>query len=426
MKQWIQFTYYPGNPAKSDEIQEFSVRGYCVIATKGGQAMQVRIPAVYMRGGTSKAVFFHENHLPKDPEIRDRVILAAYGSPDPNRRQIDGMGGAVSTTSKLAVISPSKDPDYDVNYNFGQVSIDKPKIGYQGNCGNISSAVGPFAIDEGLVNAGEPITTVRIYQTNTKKLIIAEVPVKDGMYNEEGDYAIDGVPGMGGRVTLHFVNPGGSVTGKLLPTGNVKDVIEVPGIGAITISIVDAANPVVFVRARDLGLEGTEIYEIDGSAEIRQKLEAIRSRGAVMLGLASSPEEASEISQDVPKIAFVSEPQDYKAVTGKNIRRDEIDMAARIMSMGILHKAYAVTGAICTTGAAKIDGTVVNEMLDETALEARKIRLGHPGGIIPIGAELEKKGNSFEYGEAVLGRTARRLMDGYVYVPEKYFHKGRR
>ena len=386
--------------------------------------MQVRIPAVYMRGGTSKAVFFHENHLPKDPEMRDRVILAAYGSPDPNRRQVDGMGGAVSTTSKLAIISPSKDPDYDVNYNFGQVSIDKPKIGYQGNCGNISSAVGPFAVDEGLVNAEEPITTVRMYQKNTKKLIIAEVPVKNGVYDEEGDYAIDGVPGTGGKVTLHFVNPGGSVTGKLLPTGNARDVIEVPGIGEITISIVDAANPVVFVRARDLGLKGTEIHEIDGSVEIRQKLEAIRSRGAVMLGLAASPEEASQISQDVPKIAFVSEPQDYRAVTGTDIRKGEIDMVGRIMSMGTLHKAYAATGAICTTGAAKIEGTVVHELLGKGALEAQEIRLGHPGGMITVGAEVERRGNSFEYQEAVLGRTARRLMDGYVYVPEKYFSKG--
>jgi 2-methylaconitate cis-trans-isomerase PrpF len=385
--------------------------------------MQVRIPAVIMRGGTSKAVFFHENHLPKDPGVRDRVILAAYGSPDSNRRQIDGMGGAVSTTSKTAIISPSRDPDYDVNYYFGQVSIDKPKIGYQGNCGNISSAVGPFAIDEGLVNVEEPITTVRIYQTNTKKLIVAEVPVRDGLYNEEGDYAIDGVPGAGGKVTLHFVNPGGSVAGKLLPTGNVKDVIEVPGIGEITISVVDAANPVVFVRAKDIGLRGTEISEIDGSLEIRQKLEAIRSRGAVMLGLASSPEEASEISQDVPKMAFVSEPQNYQAVTGKNISGDEIDIVGRIMSMGTLHKAYAATGAICTAGAAKIEGTVPHEMLGKGALEVNEIHLGHPGGIIQIGAEVEKKGSGFEYKEAVLGRTARRLMDGYVYVPERYFHE---
>lgn len=385
--------------------------------------MQVRIPAVYMRGGTSKAVFFHENHLPRDPEVRDRVILAAYGSPDPNKRQIDGMGGAVSSTSKLAIISPSKDPAYDVNYNFGQVSIDKPKIGYQGNCGNISSAVGPFAIDEGLVNAEEPITKVRIYQANTKKLIVAEVPVKDGLYNEEGDFAIDGVPGTGGKVTLHFFNPGGSVTGRLLPTGNVRDSIDVQGIGEFTLSIVDAANPVIFVRAQDLGLRGTEINEIDGSAEIRQRIEAIRSRVAVMLNLASSPEEATEISQDVPKIAFVSKPQNYKTVAGEVIQKEKIHLVARIMSMGTLHKAYAATGAICTAGAAKIEGTVVHEMLGKSTPESKEVRLGHPGGIIPVGAIIEKKENTYEFKEALLSRTARRLMDGYVYVPEKYFQR---
>jgi 2-methylaconitate cis-trans-isomerase PrpF len=384
--------------------------------------MQARIPAVYMRGGTSKAVFFHENHLPRDPEIRDRVILAAFGSPDPNRRQIDGMGGAFSHTSKVAIISASRDPNYDVNYTFGQVSIDRPNIGYRGNCGNMSSAVGPFAIGEGLVSAGEPITTVRIYQVNTKKLIIAEVPVRDGLYNEEGNYTIDGVPGTGGKVTLHFVDPGGAVTDTLLPTGNVKDVIEVPGIGQITISIVDAANPMIFVRAKDLGLTGIELSEIEAHAEIMQRLEAIRSRGAVMLGLASSPEEAGEKSQDVPTIAYVSQSQDYKALNGRNISKGEIDIVARMISMGALHKAYAVTGAICTTGAAKIEGTVVHEVVSKAALEAKEIRLGHPAGIIPIGAHVEKKGNSFEYKEALLGRTARRLMDGYVYVPEKYFH----
>jgi 2-methylaconitate cis-trans-isomerase PrpF len=212
------------------------------------------------------------------------------------------MGGAISSTSKVAVISPSKDPNYDVNYHFGQVSIDKPKIGYQGNCGNISSAVGPYAVDEGLVSVEEPITTVRIYQINTKKLIIAEVPIEDGLYNEEGDYAIDGVPGTGGKVTLHFVNPGGSVTGKFLPTGSVTNVLDIPDMGEVRVSVVDAANPVVFVRAGDLGLEGTEIHEIDASREIRHRLEAIRSRVAVMLGLASSPEEASEFSQQVPQI----------------------------------------------------------------------------------------------------------------------------
>ena len=383
--------------------------------------MQKALRAVYMRGGTSKAVFFHENHLPNDPAIRDRVILSAYGSPDPNKRQINGMGGAVSTTSKVAIISRSKNPAYDVVYHFGQVSIDKPMIGYRGNCGNISSAVGPYAIDEGMVVAEEPVTRVRIYQKNTNKLIIADVPVKDGLYNEEGDFSIDGVPGSGGKILLHFVDPGGSISGKLLPTGNAKDEIDVKGIGRIAVSIVDAANPVVFVRARDLGLSGTEIYEIDGSEEIRAKLEAIRARGAVMLGFADSPEEASKTSQDVPKIAFVSEPSPYQTVTGRMITADDIDIVARIMSMGTLQKAYAVTGAICTAGAAKIEGSVVSEMLGGRGSDTNEVLIGHPGGIIPVAAKLNKSDHGYEYEEAVLGRTARRLMDGYVYVPEKHF-----
>jgi len=374
-----------------------------------------------MRGGTSKALFFHENHLPNDLETRNRVILAAYGSPDPNHRQIDGIGGAVSTTSKVSIISSSEDPQYDVNYLFGQVSIDKPMIDYKGNCGNISSAVGPFAIDEGLVRAEEPMTLVRIYQVNTKKLIVAEVPVRNGLHNEEGDFVITGVPNPGAEVRLHFVDPGGSVTQKLLPTGNPKDMIEVAGIGKIAISIVDAANPLVFVRASDLGLKGTEIVEIDNSAEIRMKLENIRSRAAVMIGLARSPEEASERSQAVPKMAFVSEPQEYKNVTGQVTQKGEIDLTARIMSMGTLHKAYAGTGAICTAGAARIEGTVVHEVLSRSALEMSQIRLGHPGGVMTVGVEIEKKGNTYNYKEAVLSRSARRLMEGYVYVPEKYF-----
>ena len=223
-------------------------------------------------------------------------------------------------------------------------------------------------------------------------------------------------------MTLHFVDPGGSVTGKLLPTGNARDVIEIPGMGQVSVSIVDAANPVVFVRARDLGLKGTEIDEIDASAEIRQKLESIRGRVAVMMGLASSPQEASEISQDVPKMAFVSEPQDYRAVTGRIVRKEEINLTARMMSMGTLHKAIALTGAICTAGAARVEETILHSLLDKNHSEAKEIRIGHPGGIIPVGAEVDKKGNSYEFKEAVVGRTARRLMDGYVYVPEKYFH----
>lgn len=382
--------------------------------------MQKRIPAVYMRGGTSKGIFFHENHLPDDSQIRDRIILAAYGSPDPNRRQIDGIGGGISSSNKMAIISPSSHPDCDVNYYFGQVNIDVPVIDYRGNCGNLSSAVGPFAVDEGLVKAQEPLTTVRIYQANTRKRIVAEIPVRDGRYDESGDYAIHGVPGTGGKIALRFFEPGGSVTGKLLPTGNVKDTIKIAGRGEVAVSIVDAANPVVFVRAADLGLSGTEVYEIDADAEVRSALESIRSQVAVVLGFAATPQEAGIQSQAFPKVAFVSQAQTYTSITGKTLQAEDMDFVARAMSLGMLHKAYPVTGSICAAGAARIDGTVVNEMIRGRKV-MDKIRLGHPGGVIEIGAKVEKRKNVYVYLEATIYRTARRIMEGYVCVPEKCF-----
>ncbi|MCU0562597.1 MAG: hypothetical protein MUE48_01460, partial [Desulfobacterales bacterium] len=234
--------------------------------------MQRSIPAVLMRGGTSKGLFFHERDLPPNPGPRDRVILAAYGSPDPYMRQIDGVGGAVSVTSKTAVVGPSPSPDYDVTYCFGQVSIDRPIVDVRGNCGNMSAAVGPFAVDEGLVAAVEPVTRVRIHQKNTDKLIVAEVPVKCGRFDETGDYAIDGVPGTGSRVLLRFVDPAGAVTGKLFPTGSRVDCFELPGLGAVEVTCIDAANPFVFVRAASIGLSGTEIEDVERRAEIKAAL----------------------------------------------------------------------------------------------------------------------------------------------------------
>lgn len=383
--------------------------------------MQERIPTVFMRGGTSRGLFFHEDQLPKNLKIRERILLSAYGSPDRSRMQMNGIGAGTTNTNKVAIISPADSSDYDVNYNFAQVSVDTPSVTYRGNCGNMSSAVGPFAIDERLVRPVEPFTKVRIYQVNTKKLIIAEVPVKNGLYNEEGNYSIAGIPSPGGKITLHYVDPGGSMTGKLLPTGNVKDNISVPAIGKITISIVDAANPVVFVRARDLGLSGNEINEISTSAAFRQKLEAIRTRAAVVIGFASTPEEAGEISRQVPKIVFVSPAQGYQSVSGEIIKNDEIDITARMMSMGYFTHSFALTGAICTAGASKIEGTVVNEMLNDNAFEEDEIRIGFPAGILPIGVKIKKIEKRFQYQEALVYRTSRRLMDGYVYVPQKCF-----
>ena len=388
--------------------------------------MQNRIPAVLMRGGTSKGLFFHANHLPPDPGLRDAVLLAAYGSPDPNRRQIDGVGGAVSTTSKVAIISPSASPDYDVVYNFGQVSIDRPLVDFKGNCGNISSAVGPFAVDEGLVAATEPVTRVRIHQINTDKLIVAEVPVKDGRFDEAGDYEIAGIPGSGSKIILRFSDPGGSLTGKLFPTGNVKDNLNVPEMGNVKLTIIDAANPVVLVQAAALDLEGTKIEKIDSSENIKEQLERIRCAVAVEIGLAGTIEEPTQRSQAVPKIAWVSVPKSYHTLGGKSVDVTEVDLVARMMSMGTLHKSFAVSGAVATAGAARIPGTVVHDLMSPEASKKEIMRLGHPGGIIEVGAIVKETRGNFNYKEAILGRTARRLMEGNVLVPEKYVNRDSR
>jgi hypothetical protein len=381
--------------------------------------MQKRIPAVLMRGGTSKGLFFHEGDLPPDPDARDRVILAAYGSPDPYRRQIDGVGGAQSVTSKVAVISPSRSPDYDVVYQFGQVSIDRPIVDYKGNCGNMSAAVGPFAVDEGLVAAVEPATRVRIHQKNTDKLIVADVPVRQGKFDPTGSYAIDGVPGTGSRVLLRFVDPAGAVTGRLFPTGNRRDRFDLPGHGAVEVSCVDAANPFVFVRAESLGLKGTETEEIERSAEIKSMLEAVRCRAAVVLGITATEDEATRRSQAVPKVAMVAAPRSYPALNGRMIASGDVDLLARMMSMGNLHRTYAVSGAVATAGAAMIPGTIVSDLLSENARGRDLLRIGHPGGVIEVGAVIETRGGKIYYEEAVLGRTSRRLMEGSVLVPER-------
>jgi 2-methylaconitate cis-trans-isomerase PrpF len=391
------------------------------VIQRGYTIMQKRIPAVYMRGGTSKGVFFHAADLPPDPSIRDAVILAAYGSPDPDRRQVDGVGGAVSTTSKVAIISPSESADYDVVFIFGQVSIDRPIVDFKGNCGNISSAVGPFAVDEGLVPATEPITRVRIHQKNTDKLIVAEVPVKNGRFDENGDYSISGVPGTGAKITLRFDDPGGALTAKLFPTGNTSDTIEVPDVGNVEVTIIDAANPVVLLQASAIGLSGIEIDEIDSDASVQKKLENIRCAVAVKIGLAETMEEATRRSQAVPKIAFITEAKSYQTLDGTTVEASEVDLVGRIMSMGTLHKSFAVSGAVSVAGAATVPGTVVNDLLRPDASGKALFKIGHPGGIIEVGAVMEVKDGAYHYREAVLGRTARRLMEGSVLVPEKYF-----
>ena len=382
-----------------------------------------KIPCVYMRGGTSKAVFFRDEDLPKDVAERDKVILSAFGSPD--RRQIDGMGGANTSTSKVAIINKSSRPGIDVDYTFGQVDVMAPIVGKTMNCGNISSAVGPYAIDEGLVKAVEPMTEVHVFNTNTGKEIIEQVPVKNGRAVTEGDFAIDGVPGTAAKVTLKFVAPQGAASGKLLPTGHAKDTIEVEG-KTYEYSFVDAANPVIFVHPEDFGVTGTEIPSefnaLPNCKDICRKLEVIRGTGAVLLGFAKDLEDARINSQTLPKIAFVRKPVAYTAGSGAAIGEGDIDLAGRLFSVNMkMIDAYMGTGAICTVTAANTPGTIVNEIVcgegKHPDNHVTHVRIGHPWGVMHAYADLkDNPDGTHTVLSGNLDRTARRIMEGYVYV----------
>lgn len=379
--------------------------------------VQRRIRCTVMRGGTSKGLFFHEDDLPAERELRDRVLLSAFGSPNP--RQIDGLGGATSTTSKTAIISPATAEGVDVNYTFGQISVNSPLVDYRGNCGNISSAVGPFAIDEGLVPAEEPLTVVRILNTNTSKIIEAQVPVTNGCAAIEGDTQIAGVSGTGARIGLTFVDPGGSVTGRLLPTGRVRERLEVPGWGELEVSMVDAGNPAIFFRAADIGLTATEAPdELDARQDILDLFEMIRSAAAVAMGLADDVELATERTPAVPKVAAVASPAAYETATGEVISSEQVDLVARIMSMQRAHRAYALTGAVATAAAAALDGSVVAEVMRQGDRAQGELRLGHPAGPMSLAVEFAQGGPEPRL-RVTVERTARRLMDGQVYVPAR-------
>lgn len=370
-----------------------------------------RIPCVITRGGTSKGIFIKANHLPPAGKARDKVILAVFGSPD--IRQIDGLGGADPLTSKLAIIGPSSRPDADVDYTFGQVSFKAPMVDYSGNCGNISAGVGPYAITEGLVTAKSPVTTVRIHNTNTGKLLIAEVPVEDGLPKVKGDYSIDGVPGIGAKQMLDFADTKGSATGKLLPTGKAKETLKTSK-GDYEVSMVDCANAMVFVKAESLGMQGTEgPKEIDGDKELLARLEAIRGASAVAMGLAKTEAEALEKIPAFPMLAVVSAPQDYQSyTTGQTIKAADISFVSRNMFMQVLHKTYAGTGTCCTGVAACIPGTVVHAVRASRPWAKNLINIGHPSGVIDVEAVVEGD----EVKRAAFARTARRIMEGYVYV----------
>jgi 2-methylaconitate cis-trans-isomerase PrpF len=379
---------------------------------------QARIPAVFMRGGTSRAIFFRQEELPDDLEKQDHIFLAALGSPDPYGRQLDGLGGGYSSVSKIAVIGPPGHAGDDVDFTFAQVDVPSMRVDRRGTCGNISSAVGPFAIDEGLVSLaganGE--TSVTFFNTNTRKRVVARVPLDpDGSAAVEGDFELPGVPGRGARIALDFLDPGGAVTGKLLPTGRARDELDVPGLGRIEASLVDATNPMVFVRAADLGLRGVEDpAALDADAIVMTKLESIRAAATVAMGMAPDAATATGKSPAVPKIALVSPAQTYADLSGGTIAADDADLNVLIVSMGKIHRAVALTGAMCLAVAAHLDGTLVREVA-RPLRPGQDVRIGHPSGVLPLAADV-KDGIAEK---VVVYRTARRLMEGYVRVPQR-------
>jgi probable AcnD-accessory protein PrpF len=373
-----------------------------------------KIPAVYMRGGTSKGVFFHARDLPEERKERDALLLRVIGSPDPYARHTDGMGGATSSTSKVVLISPSTRPDCDVDYLFGAVSIGEALIDWSGNCGNLSGAVGPFAVSEGLAPAREGTTVVRIWQANLKQRIIAHVPVRDGEVVEQGAFQEDGVPFTSAEVRLEFLDDDRD---DILPTGSAQDVLDVPGIGALRATLISAGNPTVFVRAADVGMTGRELPDaVNRDAKLLARLEAIRAAGAVAMGLAASAQEATARRPATPKVSLVAAPSAYRASGGREVASGDIDVLARILSMGKLHHAFTGTGSIALAAAAALPGSLVSEVA--RTLPGVPTRIGHASGVLAVGAALVRTRKGWALEKALLSRSARRIMSGWVHVQE--------
>ena len=380
---------------------------------------QIKVPATYMRGGTSKGVFFKLTDLPKPAqeagEARDNLLLRIIGSPDPYGKQTDGMGGATSSTSKTVILSKSEQPNHDVDYLFGQVAIDKPFIDWSGNCGNLTSAVGAFAITNGLVDKSKVpdngVAVVRVWQANIKKSILVHVPITNGEVQETGDFELDGVTFAASEVKLEFLNPADG-EGALFPTGNVVDDLEVPGVGTLKATMINAGIPTVFINATDIGYSGTELQsDINNDADALKKLETIRAYGAVKMGLIANINEA-QTRQHTPKVAFVAAPLDYNASSGKFIEATTIDLLVRAMSMGKLHHAMMGTAAVAIGAAAAIEGTLVNVAAGGGTLN--EVNFGHPSGTLKVGAEAKKIAGDWQVTKASMSRSARVLMEGVV------------
>lgn len=395
-----------------------------------GHAPQIKIPAVYMRGGTSKGVFFRLHDLPAAAQVpgaaRDKLLLRVIGSPDPYAKHIDGMGGATSSTSKTVIVAPSTRPGHDVDYLFGQVGIDKPFIDWSGNCGNLSAAVGPYAIANGMIDPAripdDGTVTVRIWQANIGKTIVAHVPVTNGQVQETGDFELDGVTFPAAEVQLEFMDPAaeeGEGGGAMFPTGNLVDDLEVPGVGTLKATMINAGIPTVFVNAADVGYTGTELQDaINDDPKALAMFETIRAYGAMRMGLIAHVEEAAR-RQHTPKVAFVAPPAGYTASSGKRVEEGDIDLLVRALSMGKLHHAMMGTAAVAIGTAAAIPGTLVSLAAGGRAHEA--VRFGHPSGTLRVGAEARQEGGDWVVTKAVMSRSARVLMEGWVRVPGDAF-----
>jgi hypothetical protein len=388
---------------------------------------QIRVAATYMRGGTSKGVFFKLQDLPEAAQVpgarRDALLMRIIGSPDPYGKQIDGMGGATSSTSKTVIVSKSTQADHDLDYLFGQVSIDKPFVDWSGNCGNLSAAVGPFGIAMGLVDPARVpangVATVRIWQANIGKTIIAHVPMTDGLVQETGDFELDGVTFPAAEIQLEFMDPAADEDsdggGAMFPTGNIVDDLEVPGVGTFKATMINAGIPTIFLNAEEIGYRGTELQDdVNGNPDALARFETIRAHGALRMGLISDIEQAAQ-RQHTPKVAFVAKPLDYVSSSAKPIKADDIDLLVRALSMGKLHHAMMGTAAVAIGTAAAIPGTLVNLAAGGGDLKA--VRFGHPSGTLRVGAEAEQTNGQWTVKKAIMSRSARVLMQGTVHVP---------
>ncbi|WP_045380989.1 2-methylaconitate cis-trans isomerase PrpF [Vibrio campbellii] len=387
---------------------------------------QIKVPATYMRGGTSKGVFFNLEDLPQPAQVageaRDKLLLRVIGSPDPYAKQIDGMGGATSSTSKTVIVSRSERTDHDVDYLFGQVSIDKPFVDWSGNCGNLSAAVGPFAIHAGLIDEDRipenGIVTVRVWQVNIGKTILIHVPIINGFVQETGEFELDGVTFPAAEIQVDFVDPADG-EGSMFPTGNLVDDLVVPDVGTFNATFINAGIPTIFIDAEALGYQGTELQDdINNDESALARFESIRAHGALKMGLIDSLEEA-QTRQHTPKIAFVSQPKSYLSSSGKTVEAGEVDILVRALSMGKLHHAMMGTAAVAIASAACVPGTLVN--LAAGGGEKESVTFGHPSGTLKVGAKAKQTEQGWVVEKAIMSRSARILMEGFVRVPSNVF-----